>query len=156
MKRCLRENPIGLPIFLFVVCLAFTVFAFELTAQTKPPLPPVSSAQPGVQVSLAWTYPTNTFTPDLTFYFFESTNAALPQPWPFFTSVSITNLVTTNLDATGTNALLSMPFFIQPGQYFFYCVPSNFWSQAVAPSNVAQTPPFVALPVIALNIRKGS
>lgn len=137
-----------------VIALALSIamiLAGQAIGQTKPPLPPVSAPLPP-QHALTWLYPTNAFTPDLVFNFYETNSPAIPQPWPLFLSVSITNLVTTNLDATGTNAVLSTPFTLAPGQYFIYATASNFWSFS-ASSNVTNTPPFTTLSQFALNIR---
>ncbi len=120
---------------------------------------PVCRAQtnPPVSVSLHWSYPTNLLSADLVFQPYVSTNAAVPLTnWTAMPPAYVTNLVVTNLDATGTNALLSYPFNLVPGQYFFYVTPSNFWSTA-APSNISATPP--VLPAIAIQnvtIRRGS
>jgi hypothetical protein len=94
-----------------------------------------------VQVSLAWSYPTNGFSTDLCFVFLSTSNVntALAQ-WPFFTNAFLTNLVSTNLDATGTNANFTLPFLTLPGQGFYVGVATNFWGSSDF-SGVASTPP---------------
>jgi hypothetical protein len=94
---------------------------------------------PSGSVTLAWDYPTNELSPNLTFNLYSTTNVtASVTSWPL-----LTNIVGTNLQASIT---------VQPGQRFFVMTASNFWMESEF-SNVVYVPP---LPAVGsnLNIRR--
>jgi hypothetical protein len=99
-----------------------------------------AEAQSNTQVTLWWNESIVAITPDAGFVITTSTNLALPfANWTVITNISVTNMVTTNLDSTGTNAVLSFHTQIQPGQHFFLLQTSNFWGLSLT-SNLVSTP----------------
>ena len=94
---------------------------------------------PSGSVTLAWDYPTNELSTNLTFIVYSTTNIITPLTnW-----ARLTNVIGTNLQSTVT---------IQPGQRYFVVTASNFWMESEF-SNVVYTPP---LPAVGsnLNIRR--
>jgi len=88
------------------------------------------AAPPGVMrtnVNLAWDYPTNELSTNLTFKLYSATNIASPvATWPLLTTV------------VGTNLSVTLPIDAQ--QRYFVMTASNWWGESI-PSNVAGTPP---------------
>lgn len=97
----------------------------------------VFAAQPSGNVILGWNYPTNSMSPDLVFQVRGNNNlSGSVTNWPIITNVP-GPLMTT---IVGTNYACQAQVQIQPGQFYFAIVASNWWGQA-DPSNVASTPP---------------
>jgi hypothetical protein len=100
-----------------------------------------AEAQTNAQITLWWNEPANCLTPDAGFVIYTTPILGPPlSNWTVLTNLSVTNMVTTNLDATGTNAVLSLAQQIQIGQHFFVLQASNMWGLSTT-SNVASTPP---------------
>lgn len=78
-------------------------------------------------ITLAWNYPTNELSTNLTFRLYHSTNITVPLTnWTVITNIA------------GTNTSVSLP--VLPGAHFFALTASNFWGESDF-SNVASTPP---------------
>ena len=102
-------------------------------------------------VTLLWGYDAEPANTNLAFDIYCTTNVALPaNQWPLLTNVPSTAALNTN-DASGTNYQLTLD--VQPAQYFFTAVATNFWGEASLNSNIASTPP-PPQPVTSLAIRK--
>jgi hypothetical protein len=100
---------------------------------------PVFAGPPSGKVTLAWDYPSNAITPDLSFVITASTNLQAPTTnWNVVSSVSFSNCITTNFD--GVNFEFRQQFQIKPGVMFFEGYASNFWGMSGS-SNTASTPP---------------
>jgi hypothetical protein len=82
--------------------------------------------EPKGKVTLAWDYPTNELSRDLTFLIRRSTNISIPMTnWTV-----IARVVGTNMQAT---------VFVTPGVNFFVCTASNLWGESDF-SNVVSMP----------------
>jgi len=117
---------------------ALCVLCANLSAQTA-------------QITLVWSYPTNVASDTtLGFVFLTTTNLATPLTnWVTLTNVPATNCLSTNLDATGTNFIGSLPIQVAPGASFYVMESSNFWGLSQT-SNTASTPP----PAAAAQLKK--
>ena len=77
-------------------------------------------------ITLAWNYPTNELSTNLTFNLYHSLTITNPLPWTVMTNI------------VGTNLVCSLN--IIPGEHYFYVTASNFWGESV-PSNILGLPP---------------
>jgi hypothetical protein len=93
------------------VLLALLFLCFSLRADT---------------ITLAWNYPTNELSTNLTFNLYHSLAVTNPLPW-----MMMTNTVGTNLNCKVD---------IIPGEHYFYVTASNFWGESL-PSNILGLPP---------------
>lgn len=81
---------------------------------------------PQQKIRLAYDYPTNELSTNLTFKLYESTNLNTPlNEWKVLTNV------------IGTNTYIDL--LVVPGQHFFALTSSNMWGESPF-SNIASTP----------------
>jgi len=77
-------------------------------------------------LTLAWNYPTNEMSTNLTFKMYHSLSVTNPMPWTV-----VTNII-------GTSLLCSLD--VVKGEHYFYVTASNMWGESL-PSNVWGSPP---------------
>lgn len=109
---------------------------------SQPPLPlighGVRALPPSGWISLAWDYPSNDLSADLSFVVVATNNLG-PFPWPSIANPTAASSISpTYWD--GSNFSFSVPVQIQPGAMFFACYASNFWGTSTM-STTASTPP---------------
>ena len=77
-------------------------------------------------LTLAWNYPTNEMSTNLTFKMYHSLNVTNPLPWTV-----ITNIVGTSLQCY---------LDVVKGEHYYYVTASNMWGESI-PSNILGLPP---------------
>jgi len=146
--------------FLLVCATALCCHGQALAAITVPPLPPASPATtnrpsdaplPSTKtISLAWNYPSNSLSADLSFVL-VATNQLGPLPWMPIANPMASNCIVTN-SFDGAQFTFSTPIQMTPGAMYFAVCASNLWGLSTT-SNVATTPP-APIQVTALRITK--
>lgn len=98
-------------------------------------------------LKLTWDYPTNAFTPDLTFNLYSHTNPAIPlSNWVKVAMFSATNWHSNSVPiapVTGTNFSFTVTNMVMPGAQFYYVTVSNFWGESTN-TNILGLPPLPA------------
>ena len=97
-----------------------------------------------VLLTLAWQYPSNSVTDDLSFIIRQGTNASQSWTnWPVVTNRPATNCQSSRGNFTNQLA-------VAPGRWFWVVQASNFWGgygQLSLTSNIALTPPLPSQPI---------
>lgn len=97
-------------------------------------------------LGLAWDYPTNGMSTDLSFNLYSSTNLSTPlSNWVRIASYPATNANWYSnglwkVPVQGTNYVFTVTNTVLPGVQFFYVAASNFWTES-DPSNTVGLPP---------------